>query len=167
MREDFISFFVRGCWLVSFFFTPIYMFFLVFLVIFNIKKGANIVYSSNWFFKYFYNNYLSLHLKANRGGQFTPLFMKIFTHKYQFTVLTSRLTSYVLICFWVFFFFYGETLLLILFNYSTLFDAIPSSNFLCIKQHVIFFISTSSTKLLNYINFYIFFFHFKRVYVYG
>jgi hypothetical protein len=27
MREDFLSYFVRGCWLVSFFFTPIYMFF--------------------------------------------------------------------------------------------------------------------------------------------
>jgi hypothetical protein len=26
LRDDFISLVVRGCWLVSFFFTPIYMF---------------------------------------------------------------------------------------------------------------------------------------------
>ena len=80
-----------------------------------------------------------------------------FKHKYQFTALTSRLTSYMLICFWIFFFFFGESLLLILFNYSTPIDTIVSSNFLTIKQHVIFFIESSSTKLLKYINFFIFF----------
>jgi NADH-quinone oxidoreductase subunit L len=47
MREDFISYFVRACWLVSFFFTPIYMFFLIFLVMFNIKKGSIVTYSGN------------------------------------------------------------------------------------------------------------------------
>jgi hypothetical protein len=56
MREDFISYFVRGCWLVSFFFTPIYMFFLIFLVMFNIKKGSITVYSGNWGFKNHFNN---------------------------------------------------------------------------------------------------------------
>jgi hypothetical protein len=80
-----------------------------------------------------------------------------FKHKYQFTALTSRLTSYMLISFWVFFFFFGESLLLVLFNYSTPIDTIESSNFLVIKQHVIFFIQTSSSKLLKYINFFIFF----------
>lgn len=83
---------------------------------------------------------------------------KSFKHKYQFTALTSRLTSYMLISFWVFFFFFGESLLLVLFNYSTPIDTIESSNFLVIKQHVIFFIQTSSSKLLSYINFFIFFF---------
>jgi len=47
MRDDFISLLVRGCWLVSFFFTPIYMFMLVFLVIFGIKKGSITIYKSN------------------------------------------------------------------------------------------------------------------------
>jgi len=46
LRDDFISLFVRGCWLVSFFFTPIYMFILVFIVMFGPKKGFIGVYSS-------------------------------------------------------------------------------------------------------------------------
>jgi hypothetical protein len=87
----------------------------------------------------------------------TQYINRSFKHKYQFTALTSRLTSYMLVSFWVFFFFFGETLLLVLFNYSTPIDTIVSSNFLTIKQHVIFFIESSSTKLLKYINFFIFF----------
>jgi hypothetical protein len=63
----------------------------------------------------------------------------------------------MLVSFWIFFFFFGESLLLVLFNYSTPIDTITSSSFLVIKQHVIFFIQTSSVKLLKYINFFIFF----------
>ena len=154
MREDFISYFVRGCWLVSFFFTPIYMFFLIFLVMFNIKKGSIIVYSGNWTFKYFLNNFSTIYTNKN----IITNWHKSLKHKYQFTALTSRLTSYMLISFWIFFFFFGESLLLVLFNYSTPIDTIESSNFLVIKQHVIFFINSSSSKLLHYINFFIFFF---------
>jgi len=46
LREDFISLFVRGCWMVSFFFTPIYMFILVFVVFFGPKKGVLASYST-------------------------------------------------------------------------------------------------------------------------
>jgi len=150
MREDFISYFVRGCWLVSFFFTPIYMFFLIFLVMFNIKKGSITVYSGNWGFKF--NQNLNVVSYTNKSQWY-----KSFKHKYQFTAITSRLTSYVLLIFWIFFFFFGESLLLLLFNYSTPIDTISSSNFLIIKQHVIFFLESSSSKLLKYINFFIFF----------
>jgi formate hydrogenlyase subunit 3/multisubunit Na+/H+ antiporter MnhD subunit len=44
LRDDFISTIVRACWFVSFFFTPIYMFTLVFTVIFGIKKGLLNIY---------------------------------------------------------------------------------------------------------------------------
>lgn len=47
LRDDFLSLFVRGCWLVSFFFTPIYMFMLVFLVMFGPKKGSIVAYAPN------------------------------------------------------------------------------------------------------------------------
>jgi formate hydrogenlyase subunit 3/multisubunit Na+/H+ antiporter MnhD subunit len=47
LRDDFLAFFIRGCWLVSFFFTPIYMFMLVFLVMFGAKKGPISVYNSS------------------------------------------------------------------------------------------------------------------------
>jgi len=48
LRDDFLSFFVRGCWLVSFFFTPIYMLILLFIVIFGPKKGILLTYLSFW-----------------------------------------------------------------------------------------------------------------------
>jgi hypothetical protein len=157
MREDFISYFVRGCWLVSFFFTPIYMFFLIFLVMFNIKKGSITVYKGNWDFKNHCNNASVQSTSTSNARHLADTWYNTFKHKYQFTALTSRLTSYMLVSFWIFFFFFGESLLLILFNYSTPIDTIESSNFLVIKQHVIFFIQSSSTKLLKYINFFIFF----------
>jgi hypothetical protein len=122
---------------------------------FNIKKGSITVYISNWLFKFNQNNSVSYY---NSLANYSQVWYTLFLHKYQFTSLTSRLTSYVLLSFWIFFFFFGETLLLVLFNYSTPIDTICSSNFLTIKQHVIFFIDSSSSKLLYYINFFIFFF---------
>jgi hypothetical protein len=132
------------------------MFFLVFLVMFNVKKGSNVVYAFNFYF--YLNNSLLVPLFKNLFIGFEKNWLRFISHKYQYTALTSRLTSYVLLSFWIFFFFYGETLLLVLFNYSTPLDTIVSSNFLVIKQHVVFFISSTSTKLITYINFYIFFF---------
>lgn len=148
LRDDFLSLFVRGCWLVSFFFTPIYMFTLVFLVMFGPKKGSIVAYISSW----------DYHFKDQSFGTIshgTGLHQNL-SHRFQFTVVTSRLTSYFLLSFWLFFFFYGETLLLVVFNYSTPVDTITSSAFFTIKQHVIFLLTTTPHKLITYINFYIF-----------
>jgi formate hydrogenlyase subunit 3/multisubunit Na+/H+ antiporter MnhD subunit len=46
LRDDFMSLFVRACWLVSFFFTPIYMLILVFIVSFGLKRGTILTYAS-------------------------------------------------------------------------------------------------------------------------
>jgi NADH-quinone oxidoreductase subunit L len=46
LRDDFFSLIIRGCWLIGFFFTPIYMFILIFTVIFDSKRGNLNVYSS-------------------------------------------------------------------------------------------------------------------------
>jgi NADH-quinone oxidoreductase subunit L len=147
LRDDFLSLFVRGCWLVSFFFTPIYMFMLVYLAMFGTKKGSIIAYESSWNFSF---NHFSTSFASSAKNIQTLL-----GYRFQFTSVTSRSTSYFLITFWLFFFFYGETLLLILFNYSTPIDTISSSSFFTIKQHVIFFLTTTPSKLVNYINFYI------------
>mgnify|MGYP006084571575 FL=1 len=150
LRDDFLSLFVRGCWLVSFFFTPIYMFVLVFLVMFGPKKGSIVAYSPNWDFK----NAIQLSgLLQSRGKKINSLLK----YRFHFTTVTSRFTSYVLFSFWVFFFFYGETLLLVVLNYSTPVDTISSSSFFTIKQHIIFFLTTTSAKLSGHINFYIFY----------
>jgi len=140
------------------------MFFLVFLVMFNIKKGSIAAYSSSWYFNLYTNLYtsyitvLSNNLKPKGCTKdFFITWRSLIPHRYQFTSITSRSTSYFLFIFWMFFFFYGETLLLVLFNYSTLTDTVQSSSFFLVKQHVVFMISTSSSKLLSCINFYIFF----------
>lgn len=124
------------------------MFTLVFLVMFGPKKGSIIAYISSWEF----------HFKDQTYSTSTnnKLLSQNLSHRFQFTVVTSRLTSYFLLSFWLFFFFYGETLLLIVFNYSTPVDTITSSAFFTIKQHVIFLLTTTPHKLITYINFYIF-----------
>jgi len=59
--------------------------------------------------------------------------------------------------FWVFFFFFGESLLLLTFNFTTPVDAINSFSFFSLKQHVIFMTSGLSASLLSSISFYIYF----------
>jgi NADH:ubiquinone oxidoreductase subunit 5 (subunit L)/multisubunit Na+/H+ antiporter MnhA subunit len=187
LRDDFISLFVRGCWLVSFFFTPIYMFTLVFLVMFGPKKGSVTSYTSSWYFKF--NSYMHQLVLARTCttqalsvswrktflsfGAANLFSLKRFTSntnklstpylslseslisKLQFTVITSRSTTYLLLLFWLGFFHFGETLLLIIFNYSVTVDSINSSSFMLIKQHVPYSLNSVSTKLLSQISFFI------------
>lgn len=150
LRDDFLSLFVRGCWLVSFFFTPIYMFVLVFLVMFGPKKGFINTYSSAWQSSTLVQNNTTLR-------QSNVLQNLVNYNRFQFTIITSRLTTYVLFSFWIFFFFFGESLLLITLNYSSTTDSITSNSFFLIKQHVIFYLNSSSSYLLGQINFFIYF----------
>ena len=154
LRDDFMSLVVRGCWLVSFFFTPIYMFILNFIVMFGVKKGSIVVYKSAWssllstqVFSLFY---------TYKTYSFHEL-SKMYLYRFHYTAVTSRTTSYFLFLFWLFFFFFGESLLLVLFNYMTPIDSITSHSFFLIKQHVIFLTESLSSKLTSTINFYIYF----------
>ena len=147
LRDDFVSLFVRACWLVSFFFTPIYMLILVFVVSFGPKKGVVLTYRGFWaypFYEYFQNTW----------GKGKNLLLS----RFQFTIVTARPTVYILLFFWCFFFFFGEFLLLITFNYNNLSELIPSSFFTTTKSHVIFLLDNSSNYLNNTIFFFIIFF---------
>ena len=97
LRDDFLSLFVRGCWLVSFFFTPIYMFMLVYLATFGVKKGSIVAYIGSWDFCFnnliFTLNQQTTNMKSSLG------------YRFQYTSITSRSTSYFLFIFWLFFFF--------------------------------------------------------------
>lgn len=150
LRDDFISLFVRGTWLVSFLFTPIYMLILIFIVQFGVKKGTISVYRSNWEHNVSY--YWALVQLTQHN--YTKL-SSVLSINSVFTSITSRLTSYLLISFWVFIIFYGESLYLILFNYSTITDSINSTSFTLVKQHYTFMLTSNSTKLTNVINYYI------------
>jgi hypothetical protein len=130
------------------------MFILIFLVMFGPKKGSIVAYAPNWDFNFKKQTQaLVYYIKSFNSVNLVNSLM----FRYHFTVITSRATSYVLFTFWVFFFFYGETLLLVMFNFSTTVDTINSSSFFTIKQHIIFYLISTSAKLTNCINFYIFF----------
>ena len=158
LRDDFLSLFVRSCWLVSFFFTPIYMFILSFIVIFGPKKGVLSTYAFTWNFKS--NKINSLLLNFNLTDNLLNLqnVSNLFLYKFQFTIVTCRTTIYLLFSFWLFFFFFGESLLLVLFNFSTITDSISGNFFFLFKTHTIFSINMSSFFLTNMITNYIIFF---------
>lgn len=151
LREDFISLFVRGCWMVSFFFTPIYMFILVFVVFFGPKKGVLASYSTYWLT---YFNSLFWTFAKTTPSELTNKMR----YQFQFTVITSRTTIYVLFSFWCFFFFFGEFLLLITFNFNTISDLIPSNYFTFFKTHTIFLLDNNNSYLTEVMMFYILFF---------
>lgn len=156
LRDDFISLFVRGCWIVSFFFTPIYMFILVFVVSFGPKKGTLLTYMSFWVTN-FRRHWSILVNTPNIENNVESLAFK-YRHRFNFTAITSRPTVYLLFVFWCFFFFFGESLLLLTFNYNTISDLIPSSFFMFLKSHVIFLTQNSNMFLGDIIFFYIVFF---------
>lgn len=156
LRDDFISWFVRGCWLVSFFFTPIYMLILVFVVSFGAKKGTILTYSSYWYSNFYYNFQMLSSMLNDKNTKSNLKWLLI--HRFQFTMITSRTTIYLLFSFWCFFFFFGEILLLLTFNFNTLTDLIPSNFFMFTKSHVIFLMDNGNAYLNDVIFFYILFF---------
>jgi hypothetical protein len=126
------------------------MFIIPFTVFFNIKKGTLVTYLAFWKYNY-YDALKLLFLK-------TQNLRNLNSHsnfRYQFTILTCKTTIYVLFIFWNFFFFFGETLLLILFNFGTLTDSIYSDSFFIFKNHFPFLISTFSFFLSQTIFFFI------------
>jgi NADH-quinone oxidoreductase subunit L len=157
LRDDFLSLIVRACWLVSFFFTPIYMFILVFVVIFGPKKGIYTTYASFWNFKYYNLNQIIVKFLNNKYKNASLLNFYSF-YRFQYTIVTCRTTIYLLFSFWLFFFFFGESLLMLLFNFSTITDAVSSNYFFIFKNHNVFSLNYFSTNLSNTIMFYIIFF---------
>ena len=159
LKDDFLTLIVRACWLVSFFFTPIYMFILVFVVMFGAKKGTLATYFMFWNYKYFNLNQILINILNSDIKNVNSKLLNFYTlHRFQFTLFTCRTTIYLLFSFWLFFFFFGESLLVLLFNFSTITDAISSSSFFTFKTHIIFFLNSSSSFLNNVILFYIIFF---------
>ena len=157
LRDDFLSLIVRACWLVSFFFTPIYMFILVFVVIFGPKKGIYTTYAAFWNFKYYNLSQIIINFLNNKYNNSSLLNFYTF-YRFQYTIVTCRTTIYLLFGFWLFFFFFGESLLMILFNFSTITDSVSSDYFFIFKNHNIFALNYFSTNLSNTIMFYIVFF---------
>jgi len=113
---------------------------LLFVVLYGPKKGVLQTYKNVWLIDYFNNNAPTFGFKTSR---------------FQLTFLTSRTTCYVLGATWFLFFWFGEFLLLILFNYGSITDAIPSAFFYVLKTHTPFFLNITNTSLLAAIAFYL------------
>jgi hypothetical protein len=120
------------------------MFILGFIVFYNVKKGSVVSYSSCWDFDLI-NQSKSLFYSWSKSSNYS--LVNSLYYRFVFTSITSRLTSYFLLTFWLFFFFYGESMLLIILNYSTTVDTITSNSFISLKQHIIFYIETTPSKL--------------------
>lgn len=155
LKDDFLSTLVKSCWFVSFFFTPVYMFTLIFIVLYGPKKSPTHVYMHFW--KFQFSNLIAL-LTNFKNTKFSQIFFFntsiIFN---QFSLITGRLTIYVLFAFWLFFFFWGEYLLLVVFNYSTVTDSVVGNFFCSFKSHFIFSLNSSAQQLFYIVNFFIFF----------
>lgn len=181
LRDDSLVIFVGSCWLVSFFFTPIYMFMPLFVVMFGPKKGTISSYNFAWNENSQYilidsiYNFSIYKPRINLRGDLSYIddiidnrdkyykkshsfYFLFLMNRYVFTSITSKLTSVILFNFWLLFFFFGESFLSLIFNFSTLFDVITSSSFSTIKHHLFFFLTTYNLFLMNSVNLYIFFF---------
>lgn len=159
LRDDFLSLTVRGCWLVSFFFTPVYMLMLVFLVLFGPKKGTLLTYFSCWV-NIFKEHASSIVYRLRDGSSRVSFSQDLArsnsnTFRFQLTAVTSRTTVYILFIFWVSFLFFGDALLLFLLNYNSLSEVIFSSCFTTSKEHTIFTLTASNSWLSQTIFFYI------------
>jgi hypothetical protein len=133
------------------------MFILVFVVSFGPKKSTLTVYTDIWYTN-FYQSYKSLLTNPLFSNLQTTHLSARLLYRFQYTVITSRTTIYLLFSFWCFFFFFGESLLLITFNFNTLSDLIPSSFFMIFKAHIIFFLNNGNNFMGDVIFFYILFF---------
>jgi hypothetical protein len=131
------------------------MFTVTFIVSFGPKKGNLSAYAGYWYANF--TNHLYSSLLFFKTNSSLPTLNWSMLHRFQFTIITSRSTTYFLFSFWCFFFFFGEILLLLMFNFSTLSDLIPSHFFISTKSHMIFWMDNSSTRLGEVIMFYIIF----------
>lgn len=143
-KDDFLSLLVRSCWFISFIFTPIYMLLIPFIVIFGTKKGVISNYKSLWSLnnnQYINSNLILLNFYKTNA-------LRWFLQRLQLSLLTSRLTIYILITFWLLFFNLGEIFLMIIFNYSTLLELTDNNIYFKIAYFTIFFLN-NFTFLLN------------------
>lgn len=153
LRDDFLSLIVRGCWLVSFFFTPIYIFMIMFMAIFGPKKSTILAYITFWNFNYYLFFKLIINHFSNKSFYYRINHYILF--RFQYSIITCRTTIYVLFFFWTFLFFFGEFLLLIIYNFTTINETIPSNYFFSFKTFNSNLLNASTIKLQNLIMLYI------------
>jgi hypothetical protein len=149
------------------------MFILLFFVVFGVKKSNLSTYRIFWFFAPLEN--LLVLTSADLRAEIFPKtigardviklkWANYLTHRFQFTAITSRSTVYLLFVFWLFFFFFGEFLVLLLVNFTNLSDSLPANSFFTLKSHFIFELQSYSFLLTKNLLSLIVFFSFAAIF---
>lgn len=143
-KNNFFSYYIRACWMVSFFFTPLYMLLLLGNSLFGPKRATLQTYNSAFQFNYYYAQRLASFVLEFRWNS------RIFNrHRYQYTLFNNRLSTILFFSIWVSYLFCGESCMLILFGYSAPLDVICSSQFFSIKNSLVFSINFNSSLTSN------------------
>lgn len=113
---EFISYFIRACWLVSFFCTPLYMGLLLWLSLFTMRRG-------------FFNIY-SMPVRSN-------YFLGMVGWNESLSPVVGRFSLIVLSLFWFIPFCLGEYLFLLVYNYSTVSAIMGGGSFTTLHSYAI------------------------------
>jgi len=124
---------IKSLWIVSFIFTPMYMFILIYFINFNIKK--------NNFHTYFNIN---TNAQVYNINTFTNV-LRFFDLSY----VTSKSTSYILLLFFIIFNSLGDYVFLLLINNLSQYDSFFLKNYFIINLKYYYSISVVNTLFLN------------------
>lgn len=138
LRDDFISTVVRSFWFISFIFTPIYMFILVFYISFYFKKSLYFLYINLYSIQL---NDLNFYLYKT--------FINLKYSFFRINLFTSRFTLFILLLFWLLFTFLGEFFLLIIFNFISNINFINSNFFYDFNYHIFYGLDVFNFFLTN------------------
>lgn len=121
---------IKSFWVISFIFTPIYMFILIYFINFNFKK--------NNFSGYFgVNTEITYFNKYNKFN-----LIKLFDNQY----ITSKSTCFVLFLFFFIFNCFGDIIFLVIINYLAQLDSFFSTNYFTIDFKYYYSINTVSSN---------------------
>ena len=142
LRDGFLSFVIRSCWVISFFCTPFYMLKLTFLALYGPAKKVSTVIKI---------------IKANNVNLFQNInFTKAIIQFFQHSLVLSRFTLILLSSFWVLLCFYGETIFLIYFNFISFAESITGLNFFEVKTNFSYLSTNESYLTLDVLTFFVY-----------
>lgn len=134
-RDDLLTLFVRSCWFISFFLTPVYMLFLNIYVVFGSKQS-------------------SVKLVTNLHAHLYQLSPQQNYNRIQHSLLTARSTTVVLTLVLTIVLFSGETLLNIVLDSSSSYSSVLAHSWLSDSTSILqsnLLPSASSMQLLSYL----------------
>jgi hypothetical protein len=133
--DTWFSFLIRGCWMVSFLFTPLYMFMLVQLSLFGVKRSTLGAYKSVFEYDFGMNRIVIYwYPRKFTGLPYIPSDLQMW---WQVTAFCSQLSTLIFFCVWLSYWFYGEALLSIVFSLRSPMNMVNSPNYFTTQENPI------------------------------